>query len=138
VAFASSLEQVGPFARDAEDAARLLEVIAGVDPLDATSVPVPVPYYTEHFARGLEGLRVGVPSEFVGEGLDARIRQSIEDAITVFEQHGAIIDRDVSLPAAATALPVYYIIAPSEASANLARYDGVKYGFSVTDGRSVE
>src|SRR5690606_25012955 len=120
-----------PFARDAEDAARLLEVIAGADPLDATSVPAPVPDYTEHFARGLDGLRVGVPRESVGDGLDGRILQSVEEAIAVFEQHGAIIDRDVSLPAAATALPVYYIIAPSEASANLARYDGVKYGFAV-------
>jgi aspartyl-tRNA(Asn)/glutamyl-tRNA(Gln) amidotransferase subunit A len=138
VAFASSLEQVGPFARDAEDAARLLEVIAGVDPLDATSVPAPVPDYTERFGRGLDGLRVGVPREFVGEGLDEHIRQSVEEAIAVFEQHGAIIDRDISLPAAATALPVYYIIAPSEASANLARYDGVKYGFAVTDGHSVD
>ena len=138
VAFASSLEQVGPFARDAEDTALLLAAIAGVDPLDATTAPVPVPDYTERFARGLDGLRVGVPESFFGAGLDAAVREAIEAAIAVFAAHGAIIDRDVALPTAAAALPVYYIIAPSEASANLARYDGVKYGFSVTDGASVE
>ena len=138
VAFASSLEQVGPFARDAEDTALLLAAIAGVDPLDATTAPVPVPDYTERFARGLEGLRVGVPESFFGAGLDAAVREAIEAAIAVLAAHGAIIDRDVALPTAAAALPVYYIIAPSEASANLARYDGVKYGFSVTDGTSVE
>ncbi len=138
VAFASSLDQVGPFARDAEDAAHLLGTIAGVDPLDSTSVPDPVPDYTERFERGLEGLRVGVPVESMRGGLDDRIRESIEQAISVFEQGGAIVDRDVSMPAADAALPAYYIIAPSEASANLARYDGVKYGFSVTDGQSMD
>ncbi|MFA7248198.1 MAG: Asp-tRNA(Asn)/Glu-tRNA(Gln) amidotransferase subunit GatA [Dehalococcoidia bacterium] len=138
VAFASSLEQVGPFARDAEDAANLLGAIAGRDDMDSTTAPVPVPDYTERFARGLEGLRVAVPEAFFGDGLDAGVRACIEQAITDLAAHGAIIDRDVALPAASAALPVYYIIAPSEASANLARYDGVKYGFSVRDGRSVE
>jgi aspartyl-tRNA(Asn)/glutamyl-tRNA(Gln) amidotransferase subunit A len=138
VAFASSLEQVGPFARDAEDAAQLLGALAGADPLDATTVPAPVPDYTERFERGVEGLRVGVPAEFLDEGLDGGIREAVERAIDELAREGAIIDRDVHLPTAASALPVYYIIAPSEASANLARYDGVKYGFSVTDGRSVE
>src|SRR5690606_6371711 len=127
VAFASSLEQVGPFGRDAEDAAHLLSVIAGVDPMDSTTADEPVPDYTERFDRGVDGLRIGIPAEFMGEGLDPGIRESMEQAIAVFEQQGASIDRDVRLPAAATALPVYYIIAPSEASANLARYDGVKY-----------
>ena len=138
VAFASSLEQVGPFSRDAEDAASLLGAIAGVDPLDSTTAPVPVPDYTEGFARGLEGLRIGVPESFFGSGLDDAVRQSIEVAIDAMASNGAIIDRDIALPSASAALPVYYIIAPSEASANLARYDGVKYGFSVTDGTSVE
>ena len=138
VAFASSLEQVGPFARDAEDAAHLLGAIAGDDPMDSTTAPMPVPDYTERFDRGLQGLRVAVPEAFFGDGLDADVRESIERAIEDLAAQGAIIDRSVALPAASAALPVYYIIAPSEASANLARYDGVKYGFSVTDGRSVE
>ena len=137
IAFASSLEQVGPFARDAEDAARLLGAIAGLDPMDSTTAPLPVPDYTERFARGLDGLRVAVPEAFFGAGLDPAVRATIEQAIAVFAAHGAHIDRDVALPTAAAALPVYYLIAPSEASANLARYDGVKYGFSVQDGRSV-
>jgi aspartyl-tRNA(Asn)/glutamyl-tRNA(Gln) amidotransferase subunit A len=138
VAFASSLEQVGPFARDAEDLARLIEAIAGADPLDSTTAPVPVPDYTSDFRKGFAGLRVGVPEQFLGEGLDPAIREAVEDAIAVFEREGATIDRSVRLPSADAALPVYYLIAPSEASANLARYDGVKYGFSFTQGDTVE
>ena len=106
--------------------------------MDSTSAPVAVPDYTERFGRGLDGLRVGVPEAFFGDGLDDDVRAAIEQAIADLQAHGAIIDRSVALPAASAALPVYYLIAPSEASANLARYDGVKYGFSVTDGRSVE
>ncbi len=138
VAFASSLEQVGPFARDVEDAADLLGAIAGHDPRDATTVPAPVPDFRERFDRGLEGLRVGVPQEVLAQGMDDRIRDAVEAAVATLEEQGAVIDRDVHLPASASALPVYYIIAPSEASANLARYDGVKYGFSFMEGRSVE
>lgn len=138
VAFASSLEQVGPFGRDAQDVADFLEVIAGLDPLDSTTAPEPVPDYAEGFARGFEGLRVGVPSQFFAEGLDDGVREAVETAIAVFEAGGAVIDRTVELPTSPAALPVYYLIAPSEASANLARYDGVKYGFSVTDGESVD
>ncbi len=134
VAFASSLEQVGPFGRDAEDIANLLAAIAGVDPMDATTAPIDVPDYTAGFDRGLDGLRVGVPIELSGaEGVDDGVREAVEAAIAVFEANGATIDRDVSLPSVQAALPVYYLIAPSEASANLARYDGVKYGFSVHD-----
>src|SRR5690606_23538605 len=131
-------DQVGPFGLDAEDVARLLGAIAGQDPNDSTTAPVPVPDYTEHFGRGLQGLRVGVPQQFLGEGLDDGVRAAIEQAIAVFEANGAVVDRSVSLPSADAALPVYYLIAPSEASANLARYDGVKYGYSYTSGRSVE
>jgi aspartyl-tRNA(Asn)/glutamyl-tRNA(Gln) amidotransferase subunit A len=137
VAFASSLEQVGPFGRDAEDVADLLQAIAGHDPLDSTTADVAVPDFKEHFARGLDGLRVGVPAEFF-EGLEDAVRGPVEQAIATMEANGATIVRDIALPAAKVALPVYYIIAPSEASANLARYDGVKYGFAVTDGRSAE
>jgi aspartyl-tRNA(Asn)/glutamyl-tRNA(Gln) amidotransferase subunit A len=129
IAFASSLEQVGPFARDAEDAALLLSAIAGHDPLDATTAPHPVPDYASMLGRGLDGLRVGVPRDFFVEGMERGVRDAVEQAIAVFAANGAVIDRDVSLPSVAAALPVYYIIAPSEASANLARYDGVKYGY---------
>ena len=132
IAFASSLEQVGPFARDAEDASLLLGAIAGVDPNDATTAPVPVPDYTADLAKGLEGLRVGVPREFFVEGMEPGVREAVEQAIAVFEANGAIVDRHVTMPSVPAALPVYYIIAPSEASANLARYDGVKYGFRAT------
>ncbi|MDA0351247.1 MAG: Asp-tRNA(Asn)/Glu-tRNA(Gln) amidotransferase subunit GatA [Chloroflexi bacterium] len=138
VAFASSLEQVGPFGRDAEDVATLLRTMAGRDPLDSTTAPEPVPDYTADFARGFEGLRVGVPAQFFADGLDDGVRAAIEAAIDVFAAGGAIIDRSVELPTTPAALPVYYVIAPSEASANLARYDGVKYGFSYTDGETVD
>ena len=138
VAFASSLEQVGPFGRDATDVANLLATIAGDDPHDSTTAPEPVPDYTAGFDQGLAGLRVGVPSQFFEDGLDDGVRAAVEQSIALFEREGAIIDRSVELPTTPASLPVYYIMAPSEASANLARYDGVKYGFSVTDGESVE
>ena len=137
IAFASSLEQVGPFAHDAEDLTNLLAAIAGQDPCDSTTAPVPVPDYAAGFGRGLDGLRVGVPREFLIEGLEDGVREAFEQAIDVFAANGAVIDRDVSLPAVAGALPAYYIIAPAEASANLARYDGVKYGYSFLEGESM-
>lgn len=138
VAFASSLDQVGPFGRDAEDVAHLLGVIAGHDPHDSTTVPVPVPDYTERFARGFDGLRIGVPDGLMEQGVEPGVREAVEQAIATFRAQGAKVTRGVALPAATAALPVYYIIAPSEASANLARYDGVKYGFSYPDGRNAE
>ncbi len=138
VAFASSLDQVGPFGRDAEDTATLLEVIAGRDERDSTTVDVPVPDYHAELGRGIEGLRIGVPQQFLERGLGPGVREAVEEAIATFERNGARVDRSVTLPSSDAALAVYYIIAPSEASANLARYDGVKYGFSVTDGTSVE
>ena len=138
VAFASSLEQVGPFARDTQDAADLLGVIAGRDPRDSTTADVEVPDYSERFDRGLDGLRVGVPSALFAEGLDDGVREAVETALATLEANGADLDREIELPTVSAALPVYYIIAPSEASANLARYDGVKYGYSVTNGVSVE
>ncbi len=138
VAFASSLDQVGPFSRDAEDAAALLAAVAGHDPMDSTSAPVPVPDFTERFPRGLDGLRVGVPGDFFGAGIEDGVREALERAIDVMAANGAIINRDIALPTAQAGLTVYYIIAPSEASANLARYDGVKYGFSFKEGRNAE
>ena len=136
VAFASSLEQVGPFARDAEDLANLLAAIAGHDPCDSTTAPTPVPDYAAELDRGLEGLRVGVPDALFAQGLEAGVASAVETAIEVLAANGATVTRGLELPTAAAALPVYYLIAPSEASANLARYDGVKYGFSDLDGPS--
>ena len=138
VAFASSLDQVGPFGRDAEDVAHLLDAVAGHDTHDSTTVPVPVPDYTERFSRGFEGLRIGVPDALMEQGVDPGVREAVEQAIATFAAQGAKVTRGIELPAAGAALPVYYIIAPSEASANLARYDGVKYGFSYLDGRNAE
>ena len=134
VAFASSLEQVGPFGRDAEDVAVLLQAIAGADPNDSTTAPLATPDYAAELDRGLDRLRIGVPAEFSSEeGVEAGVHEAVEQAIAVLAANGATVDRDVALPAAAAALPVYYLIAPSEASANLARYDGVKYGYSYHD-----
>lgn len=137
VAFASSLEQVGPFARNARDIATLLQAIAGQDANDATTAPEPVPDYTEHFGRGLEGLRVGVPIDALVEGIEPGVREAFEQAIELFEGEGAVIDRGVELPSLEVALSAYYIIAPAEASANLARYDGVKYGYRFQSGESM-
>ena len=137
VAFASSLEQVGPFGRDADDVALLLEAIAGEDPCDSTTVPVEVPDYRADFARGFDGLRVGVPRELLGDGIEPGVREAFEVSLGVLETNGANVTRDIVLPSVGGALQAYYIIAPAEASANLARYDGVKYGYSVQDGSSM-
>ena len=137
IAFASSLDQIGPLAHDVEDAALVLNTICGHDPLDSTSAPVDVPDFTASLHRGVKGLRVGVPREYFVEGMTAAVRDATVNAIRRFEDLGASIDWDVSLPATASALAVYYVIAPSEASSNLARYDGVKYGYSYQDGASM-
>jgi len=137
VAFASSLDQIGPITKDVRDAALVLGVIAGHDPLDSTSAPVAVPDYTAALVPDLKGVRVGVPKEYLCEGLDKGSREAVMAAIGVLQELGAEIDWEVSLPTTPYALACYYIIAPSEASANLARYDGVKYGFSYTEGASM-
>ena len=136
IAFASSLDQIGPFARNVQDTATLLQAIAGWDPCDSTSANVPVPDFSAGWERGVEGLRVAVPREFFA-GADDGVLEATETAIDQLERLGAIIDRDQSLPSAAHALAVYYVLAPSEASANLARYDGVTYGYSYTQGASM-
>lgn len=134
IAFASSLEQVGPFGRDAKDLALLLQVIAGPDVNDSTTAPLIPPDYLSALDGGLDGLRIGVPVEFADDrGVDPGVREAVESATALMEENGAIVNRDVSLPTVAAALPAYYLIAPSEASANLARYDGVKYGYSYQD-----
>lgn len=128
VAFASSLDQIGPMGQTAHDIALLLEVIAGHDPADSTSVDLPVPEYTKTIDQPLDGLRLGVPKEYFDEGLDPEVETSIREAIHVYESLGATT-REVSLPHSKYAIATYYIIAPSEASSNLARYDGVHYGY---------
>jgi aspartyl-tRNA(Asn)/glutamyl-tRNA(Gln) amidotransferase subunit A len=127
VAFASSLDQVGPLARTVADAALLLGIIAGSDPLDATTVDHPVPDYLTGLSDGVEGLRVGVPREYFVEGLQPEVEVAARGAVEVLARLGAEVVQ-VSLPHTADALPAYYLIAPAEASANLARYDGLRYG----------
>ena len=129
VAYASSLDQIGPLARDAADCALILQAIAGHDPRDATSLPDAVPDYTAALAGDIAGLRLGVPQEYFGDGMDAGVRAAVTAAIDRLADLGAEI-HEVSLPTTEYALACYYIIAPSECSANLARYDGVKYGYS--------
>ena len=130
VAFASSLDQIGPITKDVTDCALVMNTIAAHDRRDSTSVPYPVPDYTQQLIHGLKGLRIGIPREYLVEGMQSEVRTALEIAIKKLEELGAEIDWDASLPSTEYALAVYYILAPSEASANLARYDGVKYGFS--------
>lgn len=133
IAFASSLDQIGPFAKDVMDAALLLGVIAGHDPLDSTSMPNPVPDYSAHFRLDLTGVKVGVPKEYFIDGLQAEVEKSVRTAIDVLRSLGAEM-REVSLPHTDYGLPVYYLLAPAEASANLARFDGVRYGLRIDRG----
>jgi aspartyl-tRNA(Asn)/glutamyl-tRNA(Gln) amidotransferase subunit A len=129
VAFASSLDQIGPLAKNVTDCALLLNTIAGHDPRDSTSVPRKVPDYTDSLPGDLKGITIGIPEEYrATEGLDPAVLSSVNDAVAVLEKLGAK-RVDVSLPHTEYAVAVYYVIAPSEASSNLARYDGVKYGF---------
>ena len=137
VAFASSLDQVGPFTRTVRDTAIVLNAICGHDACDSTSAPLDVPDFTADLDRGVEGMRIGVPKEYMPATLDAGVRGRVEEALAALETQGAMVDRSAELPSTEAALAVYYIIAPSEASANLARYDGVKYGFSYQQGESM-
>lgn len=136
IAFASSLDQVGPMTRDVRDAAIMLEVVAGYDPNDATSLNVPVPNYTKTLTGDVKGKTIGIPEEYFGEGLDADVEKAIKDAVAVMEKLGAATKR-VSLGHTRYAVPCYYIIAPAEASANLARYDGVRYGRQTKNARGL-
>jgi len=129
VAFASSLDQIGPLTQDVTDCALMLNAIAGYDKRDSTSVPEPVPDYIRSLKTDLKGMRFGIPKEYYVEGMQPGVASAMQAAIKKLEELGAALD-EVSLPHTRYALAVYYIIAPSEASANLARYDGVKYGFS--------
>jgi len=131
VAFASSLDQIGPFAANVADAALLLEAIAGHDARDATSIPEPFPSLASHLDRGVEGLRVGVISELTeADGIEVEVSERVREAATALEKAGAVVD-EVSVPSTMYGLSAYYLIAPAEASSNLARYDGVRYGLRV-------
>ena len=134
VAFASSLDQIGPFTRSVEDAALVFNAIAGQDKRDSTSAPLDVPDFTTALTGDIRGLRLAVPKEYLTDDLDPQARDAFMASVKVLEDLGAIVDFDLSLPSTPAALAVYYLIAPSEASANLARYDGVKYGFSPREG----
>src|SRR5215204_397030 len=132
VAFASSLDQIGVFAREVEDVARVLSVIAGRDPRDATTADVAVPDYTASLTGDLKGARLGFPRKLFGQGLDDEVKNSVESVVDIYRDLGAEIV-DVELPSAGYAIAVYYIIATAEASSNLARFDGVRYGFRAED-----
>ncbi len=136
IAFASSLDQAGPMAQTAEDAALLLAAMAGFDPKDSTSMDVPVPDYLATLDAPLDGLRIGIPQEYFGSGLDAATGAAVQDALRQLEAQGATLV-PVSLPHTALAVPAYYVIAPAECSANLARYDGVRYGYRCENPRDL-
>ncbi|HYY08298.1 MAG TPA: Asp-tRNA(Asn)/Glu-tRNA(Gln) amidotransferase subunit GatA [Actinomycetota bacterium] len=133
IAFASSLDTVGTFTRSVRDAAVLLGAIAGKDPRDATSLDAPIPDYLDGLEGGVDGLRIGVVAEALGEGVEPGVRDAVQASIDRLAALGAEVD-DASLPHAGHTLPAYYLIAPSEASSNLARYDGVRYGFRAEGG----
>ena len=128
IAFASSLDQAGPICKSAEDAALMMNVIAGPDPKDSTSVDAPVPDYTATLNDSLKGLRIGVPRQHLAEGLGKEVEQALQDALKVFESLGATV-KEIDLPNNHLSVSAYYVVAPAEASANLSRFDGVRYGY---------
>ncbi|MYF97676.1 Asp-tRNA(Asn)/Glu-tRNA(Gln) amidotransferase subunit GatA [Candidatus Poribacteria bacterium] len=128
IAFASSLDQIGPFTKDVTDCALVLNALCGKDEMDSTSVDMPIPNFTQSLINDIQGLKIGVPKEYFTEGLDTEVADKIQDAIAKLESLGASVI-DISLPHTEYAIATYYIIAPAEASANLARYDGVRYGY---------
>lgn len=130
VAFASSLDQIGPITRDVRDCALLLNAIAGHDPRDSTSAPQDVPDYTEFLVPEIKGFRIGIPREYVAEGIAPEVRDVLAEAVHLLTGMGAVVE-ETSLPHVRYSLPTYYLIAPAEASSNLARYDGVRYGLRV-------
>lgn len=137
IAYASSLDQGGPLARTAEDCAILLQGMAGFDPNDSTSIDEPVPDYADGLNGSLQGLRIGVPKEYFGAGLDPRIADLIQNSIKELQKLGAVI-KDISLPNMQHAIPAYYVIAPAEASSNLSRFDGVRFGHRCADPKNLE
>lgn len=136
VAFASSLDQIGPITRTVEDNAYLLQVISGLDPMDSTSANVDVPDYVSALTGDIQGLKIAVPKEYLGEGVSDEVRQSVLQALKVLESLGATWE-EVSLPHSKYALATYYLLASSEASANLARFDGVRYGYRTDNAKNL-
>jgi len=132
IAFASSLDQAGPMARSAEDAALLLNEMAGFDQRDSTSVERDVPDYTTTLNDSLKGLKIGLPKEYFSEGLDPQVAASVDEAIKVYESLGATV-QEITLPNTALAVPTYYVVAPAECSSNLSRMDGVRFGHRCDD-----
>jgi aspartyl-tRNA(Asn)/glutamyl-tRNA(Gln) amidotransferase subunit A len=137
IAFASSLDQIGPFGKDVEDCAIMMGAIAGHDPKDSTSADVPVPNYVGELKKGVKGLKIGIPKEFFPEGMNREVSVAVKDSIAKLQSLGAEIV-EISLPASPYGLAAYYVLAPSEASSNLARYDGVRYGLRVPGENIVE
>ena len=133
IAFASSLDHIGPLTKTVKDAALVLNQIAGRDPMDSTSAEVPVPDYTKSIEQPVKGLRLGVPKEYFGEGLDPEVREAVEHAISKLQSAGCETV-PVSMPHTKYAIPTYYIVATAEASSNLARFDGARYGYRANDG----
>jgi len=136
IAYASSLDQVGPLAQNVRDAAFLLETIAGHDPFDSTSVAQPVPAYAEQLDAGITGMRIGLPKEYFVEGMQPEVADAVRAAVSQLQSLGAVVE-DVSLPHTEYAVPAYYLIATAEASSNLARYDGTRYGLRVDHGHGL-
>ncbi|MHB8471725.1 MAG: Asp-tRNA(Asn)/Glu-tRNA(Gln) amidotransferase subunit GatA [Gammaproteobacteria bacterium] len=137
IAFASSLDQGGPMTRTAADAALVLGAMAGFDTRDSTSVDAPVPDYSATLADSIKGLKIGLPKEYFGEGLDPRVAQAIDAAIAEYRKLGAEIV-DISLPNTTLAVPTYYVVAPAECSSNLSRFDGVRFGYRCEQPKDLE
>ncbi|MFC4770033.1 Asp-tRNA(Asn)/Glu-tRNA(Gln) amidotransferase subunit GatA [Effusibacillus consociatus] len=136
VAFASSLDQIGPFARNVEDTAAVLQAIAGYDKMDSTSAKVEIPNYLAALNGDIKGLRIAIPEEYFAEGIDPEVAARVKEAIKVLESQGAIVE-EVTLPHTKYAVACYYLLAPAEASSNLARYDGVRYGVRAEDAENL-
>jgi len=136
IAFASSLDQAGPMAQSAEDCALLLQAMAGMDTKDSTSMDKAVPDYHASISHNLHGVRIGLPKEFFAAGLDAAVQKKIEEAIEALKKLGASF-KEISLPTTNLSLPVYYIIAPAECSSNLARFDGVRFGYRCNEPKNL-
>ncbi|RLT94227.1 Asp-tRNA(Asn)/Glu-tRNA(Gln) amidotransferase subunit GatA [Ketobacter sp.] len=137
IAFASSLDQAGPMTQTAEDAALLMNAMAGFDPKDSTSTDIEVPDYTADLNKPLDGLRIGLPKEFFEDGLDAGVGQVVQEAIALYEKLGATLV-DIELPNTHLSIPAYYVVAPAEASSNLSRFDGVRFGYRCKDPLDLE
>jgi aspartyl-tRNA(Asn)/glutamyl-tRNA(Gln) amidotransferase subunit A len=137
LAYASSLDQIGPFARTVADAALCLEAISGSDPRDATAATHPVPPFVSGLAGRIEGLRIGVPRALLSDGVEPDVAAAFDASLTMLSELGAVI-RDIELPHARFAIPTYYLVATAEASSNLARFDGVRYGFRAPDARTLD